>query len=85
MYRYCKDAFFSCGGSFIFEKDTHLFVKDKTKEENWIDCGKLTDLQIQPILENCQVSRFGNLKTNETVFDPSIRKAFECSKSEIKV
>lgn len=48
------------------------------KEDEWIDCGPITSLDVNLLSDNCTTAPFGDLKKMKTVVDENVRVALEC-------
>ncbi|XP_022100418.1 uncharacterized protein LOC110984483 isoform X2 [Acanthaster planci] len=73
---------FCCGGWIeLSSADAHCRLKmkeDATNQLGW----KITELPVDGLLEFCVPSPYGDLRKQETVYNPSVRLASECEASK---
>lgn len=73
---------FSCGGQ-VDSLDDTVRLKIKSIDGKEVICGPFDNLDVEELIKHCQPAPFGDLKTQQTVFDPSVRVAFECDASKL--
>lgn len=63
--------------------DASMFVQ--AGPQKWVSVGKFTGLDLELLQKHAQPSSFGDLKTNKTTYDESVRIAMEIKADQLAI
>jgi hypothetical protein len=76
LTKFYEGDVFCCGGT-LTRNSTSLRLKVKKNNKQWIDCGPITNVDLEKLLVECKPAAFGNLDTQQIEYGPSVRVAME--------